>query len=497
MKFLNSRSIELQKRSADLVRHKSIKLRGVAIVFGLLTATTSSSSFAADAAIENSHNWSGLYIGAYGGVAASDGLLDDAYCRNNISGTDPGNPPCNGGAPELYGAAVDGNAFTIGGLLGYNLQLDSGVVVGVESDLGFGGRGKGNFESSVNGVSSFEKGEIDIGLNGSTRLRAGYAIDRLLPYITGGVAYAQYDTKMLRENPVENRFGDGSFVGWTAGAGMNYAVTSNIIFGVEYRYTDYGSDTLLLLSNADTDTNSFEASLKQHEIRASVAYALGAPAGSNETQDISDWSGVYAGVYGSHAWVDGKDDNTFCRLNAVFGECGGGTYGVPVDGGGLAFGGLIGYNHQFNSGLVFGFEGDLGIGSKADGTFVSSIDGPSDQTAEVDVGLNGSARLRAGYAVDQWMPFVTAGLAYAQYEVTTSGPNTGDNRFGDGNLLGWTAGAGLNYAVGNGIIIGAEYRYTDYGSDTHLYYSKTDGGLWSQDVDLKQHEVRASLAYQF
>jgi outer membrane immunogenic protein len=493
MKLLNSRSIELQKKSAVLVLHRSIKLCGVAIALGLLTATTGSSSFAADSAIESSHNWSGLYIGAYGGVAASDGLLDNAYCRNNISNPDPDNCSDSGDptdTPELFGAPVDGNAPSFGGLIGYNLQLDSGLVVGLESDLGVGGRGKGSFESSVFGVSSFDNGEIDIGLNGSTRLRAGYALDRWLPYFTAGVAYARYDTKeLLFDRDVPNRFGDGNFVGWTVGAGLNYAVTSNIIFGAEYRYTDFGSDT-----HFDNTQDSREASLDQHEIRTTIAYAMGATGGISDTQSSGDWSGLYAGVYGGHASLDGEDDNTFCRLNG----CGTtGTYGAPIDGGAVTFGGLIGHNHQFDGGFVLGFEGDFGIGGQAKGNFVTGNDGPRDQVAKVDLGLTGSARLRAGYAVDKWLPFVTTGLAYAQYDVTTSGPTPEDNRFGDGNLLGWTAGAGLNYAMGNGIIIGAEYRYTDYGSDTHLYYSNADGETWSQDVDLKQHEVRASLAYQF
>jgi outer membrane immunogenic protein len=500
MNTLNSKRKKLHKLPAILERHKRAKLNGVAIVLGLLISTLSLPAFAADSSDPDQHDWTGLYFGVYGEVAASDGLLDDAFCRNNINTPDPDNCSNDDGdtdTPELYGAPLDGNAFAFGGLIGYNHQFNTGVVFGVESDLGLGGRGKGSFESSVFGVSGFDKGEINIGLAGSTRLRAGYALDQWLPYVTAGVAYAQYEADFRREDPNENRQGDGSFVGWTAGAGLNYAVSSNVIFGFEYRYTDYGSDTLLMFSNGDTNTQSYEASLKQHELRASVAYAMGAPAGAGGSQDASDWSGIYTGVYAGHASLDGLDDNSFCRLNAVFGECGGGTYGVPVDGGALTIGGLIGYNHQFSSGLVFGFEGDIGLGGKAEGTFVSSVGGPSDQTAEVDLGLNGSARLRAGYAVNNWLPFVTAGVAYAQYDVTTSSPNIEENRFGDGNLLGWTAGGGLNYAITNNVILGVEYRYTYYGSDTHLYYADTDGDLWSQDLDLTQHEVRASLAYAF
>jgi outer membrane immunogenic protein len=485
-----------------LEQHKKGKLNCVAIALGIVASTSTIPAFAADSLAPDGHDWTGLYFGVYGGIAASDGLLDDAWCRNNINTPDPDNCSSDDGdtdTPELYGAPVDGNAITFGGLIGYNHQFNSGVVFGVESDLGFGGRGTGSFESSVNGVSSFEKGEIDIGLAGSTRLRAGYALNQWLPYITAGVAYAQYKADLRREDPNENRQGDGSFVGWTAGAGLNYAVSSNVIFGLEYRYTDYGSDTHLLYSGADTDTRSSDASLTQHEIRASVAYAMGAPADEGGSQDASDWSGIYTGIFAGHAFLDGIDDNSFCRLNAVFGECGGGTYGAPVDGNALTLGGLIGYSHRFDSGMVFGVEGDVGLGGSAEGNFVHGLDGVNpDHSAKVDVVFNGSTRLRAGYAVGDWLPFVTAGVAYAKYNVTTSNPTfVSDNRFGDGNLFGWTVGTGLNYAIANGVILGLEYRYTDYGSDTHLYYADTDGDLWSQDLELTQHEVRATVAYDF
>jgi outer membrane immunogenic protein len=493
MNYMNSGS-KLNVAFAD--RQKLPKLGGVALAAALLTGSYCSPSFAADILAPNGHDWSGIYVGTFAGVSASNSVLEDAYCRNSFNGVDPENPPCDGdGRSELIGAKGDGNEFTFGGLIGYNLQLDGGLVIGLESDLGFGGGGKGPFESSVFGLSSFDKGEIDVGLAGSTRVRAGYALDRWLPYVTGGIAYAKYDAKQTREVAAENRFGDGSFVGWTAGAGLNYAATDNIIFGLEYRYTDYRNDTLLLFSDGDPDTNSYEASLKQHEIRTSIAYALGATARTSDTQDKDDWSGLYAGAFGGLASLDGIDDNAFCRLNLR--ECGGNTYGAPVNGKGPAFGGLVGYNHSFAGGFVLGAEADLGVGGKAKGGFVSGDGSPSDQSAKVDIGLNGSARLRAGYAAGDWLPFVTAGLAYARYHVATTGPSLEENRFSDGNLLGWSAGAGLNYAVASGIIVGAEYRYTDYGSDTHLYYSSTDGELWSQDVDLKQHEVRASLAYQF
>jgi outer membrane immunogenic protein len=34
-----------------------------------------------------------------------------------------------------------------------------------------------------------------------------------------------------------------TYVGWTVGAGLEYAFTNNLIGRIEYRYTDYGDET--------------------------------------------------------------------------------------------------------------------------------------------------------------------------------------------------------------------------------------------------------------
>jgi outer membrane immunogenic protein len=167
----------------------------------------------------------------------------------------------------------------------------------------------------------------------------------------------------------------------------------------------------------------------------------------------------------------------------------------------------VGYNHRFDGGFVLGAETDLDFGQKFDGNFfygenfgrteVDAIDNES--FGEVKLSLSGSARVRAGYAVDRWLPFVTGGVAFAKYEATISRAGEPEYpRSGDGNLVGWTLGGGVNYALTDHVILGAEYRYSDFGSDeVGLRNPANDTDAWLHNVDLKTHDIRLSASFKF
>jgi outer membrane immunogenic protein len=77
----------------------------------------------------------------------------------------------------------------------------------------------------------------------SLRARAGIAIDHVLLYATGGGAFASYNGNTI--NAAGTVFpGSSSRAGWIAGVGAEYAVTRNIILGVEWLHADYGQVTM-------------------------------------------------------------------------------------------------------------------------------------------------------------------------------------------------------------------------------------------------------------
>ena len=64
-------------------------------------------------------------------------------------------------------------------------------------------------------------------------------MDRVLVYGIGGVAFAGIDTSQAAGSAFsETR----TNVGWTVGAGVDYALTDKFVVGAQYRYYDFGSE---------------------------------------------------------------------------------------------------------------------------------------------------------------------------------------------------------------------------------------------------------------
>ena len=95
---------------------------------------------------------------------------------------------------------------------------------------------------------------------GTARLRAGYAIDRLLIYGTGGLAWANY--KLYDNNGAVEVTKNTTRAGWTLGAGAEYAIAQNISVKGEYLYADYGR----------VNVGDSRQSLTDHLVRVGVNY---------------------------------------------------------------------------------------------------------------------------------------------------------------------------------------------------------------------------------
>jgi outer membrane immunogenic protein len=123
----------------------------------------------------------------------------------------------------------------LGGLFaGYNYQTGP-MVLGLETDIELADI-KGGFNDPALGGA----GDTRIDWQGSMRGRLGYAADKVLFYGTGGLAYANisHTYKNLVVGSTETT--SGVRTGWTAGAGVEMALTHNVLLRAEYRYSDFG-----------------------------------------------------------------------------------------------------------------------------------------------------------------------------------------------------------------------------------------------------------------
>ncbi len=164
--------------------------------------------------------WSGFYVGLNAGYGWAD--------AGDVVVTGPA-----GGSGILTGGGGGDGAFVGGGQVGFNWQSGA-FVYGLETDIQYVGLSNdvawGRY-TWWNGT-----GGGDGGYFGTVRARLGYAINRTLIYITGGLAYGGLNTNPLTGNTTSN-------VGWTLGAGVEYAFTNNWTAKIEGLYVDTGEES--------------------------------------------------------------------------------------------------------------------------------------------------------------------------------------------------------------------------------------------------------------
>ncbi|AQX27489.1 MULTISPECIES: outer membrane protein [unclassified Bartonella] len=208
------------------------------------------------------------------------------------------------------------SGFTGGVYAGSNVDLGNGLILGVDTDVIWSGR-KDTKNRKVT-VELKDEGEnqkksfpllnkegskpekeletIEYGHTlkekwaGATRIRIGFAADRIMPYVAGGVAYTQLQDSFLmsvtkkkvpgepavgepavkveddKEPSAELNTNDESktMIGYTLGAGVDFAMTDNVILRAEYRYSDFGKKKL--------HNEKLEVNYKANDFRVGVAY---------------------------------------------------------------------------------------------------------------------------------------------------------------------------------------------------------------------------------
>jgi outer membrane immunogenic protein len=219
-------------------------------------AFASSSAFAADAIVAYDpppvvavevpvgYDWSGIYVGASAGYVIEYGTQVAAFT------------PAGDRFSNRY--IRDAEGFIGGAFVGYN-WANNNVLFGLEGDLEYADN-SGSRET----FGGFAETSVDIGLQGTIRARLGYTFDRTLVYATGGVAFG--DVEIGVTDPAGTFSDSSTRVGYTVGAGVEHAVTDNWLIRAEYRFTDFGDETI------DTGLASYNFDTQNHAVKAGIAY---------------------------------------------------------------------------------------------------------------------------------------------------------------------------------------------------------------------------------
>jgi outer membrane immunogenic protein len=156
------------------------------------------------------YDWTGLYAGI-------------------IAGGGWGVVPWASGPDATAGSTNISNGH-FGGTLGYNAQTVSSFVLSTEADIAWN-----HINATVPPFSCAPNCELTSNWLATARLRLGYAFDRVMPYVTGGVSIGD-----LTADIVGQPLGNQSVVNlsWTVGVGVEVVISGPWTAKVEYLHTD-------------------------------------------------------------------------------------------------------------------------------------------------------------------------------------------------------------------------------------------------------------------
>jgi outer membrane immunogenic protein len=163
------------------------------------------------------YDWSGFYIGVFGGGGMGNHNLNNA---NGFAGF------------ANFTINYDSTGGVAGGEAGYYAQSGN-LVFGVEAN-GFWSGIKGNDLSQQLGFVDAS----NLRWGTSVVAKGGVAIDRILLYVDGGWAHGDIVHTSTNAGIIDTFTNDRN--GVTAGGGMAFAFTNNLIGKFDYRYYNLG-----------------------------------------------------------------------------------------------------------------------------------------------------------------------------------------------------------------------------------------------------------------
>ncbi|EJF98061.1 hypothetical protein MEI_00921 [Bartonella vinsonii subsp. arupensis Pm136co] len=243
-------------------------------------------------------SWTGVYLGGQIGNFVTKNSLD--YSKDATTGkwawVDKNLSP----KPSGFGAGL---------YAGSNIDLGDNFVFGIDTDLMWSGKKDtktgnekeisndeeldsinavlkeaglpinrpGSADETIPNVGDIVESSVSLEeqWSGATRVRIGFASNRIMPYVAGGIAYAkmQYSMSILSKSEEDPSFIFASgkvfdetqtMIGYTVGGGLDFAMTNNVIMRAEYRYSDFGKKKF-----AD---DKLEISSKINNFRVGLAY---------------------------------------------------------------------------------------------------------------------------------------------------------------------------------------------------------------------------------
>ena len=213
-------------------------------------------------------------------------------------------------------------------------------------------------------------------------------------------------------------------------------------------------------------------------------------------EPLYNWGGFYVGGHIGGAWTNEQWINT--ANTSPFGDLAPGQ-GFRQRSSGIMGGAQIGYNWQASN-YVFGLEGTISgldnSGSATNTVFAGGLDDQFSWRTNVLATIVG----RAGFAVQNNLFYIKGGYAGVnnRLSVVDNVPNLVTGSGGQTHWAnGWTLGAGWEYGITRNWIVGLEYNYAAFGTQSYQLAGAT-GGTYT--FDAKPRDIQwavARVSYKF
>jgi outer membrane immunogenic protein len=217
------------------------------------------SALALGSAAAQAQDFNGGFVGAFGGGALGEVQFPET------------------GSPVPF--SIDPEGYMLGVDAGFNFSLGNGLVLGVIGDIG-----RADISDDLGYIGSSISSTID--WVGSVRARAGFDAGNFMPYLTAGLAVA-HNTLEFSSTPIEpgpdpvgptTYSDDQTHVGWTLGAGVEFAATEQLSIDVAYRYNNYGDASYTVpfggtSPDPEADTTA-DFGLTSHQLTVGLHYGF-------------------------------------------------------------------------------------------------------------------------------------------------------------------------------------------------------------------------------
>jgi len=205
---------------------------------------------------------------------------------------------------------------------------------------------------------------------------------------------------------------------------------------------------------------------------------------------VYTWTGPYIGANVGYSWGQAKFDATIIGV---------GTLSRSQNINGVIGGVQSGYNYQIGM-WVWGFETDFQASGQKGGTTTAPLPAVTILT-DHKLEWFGTARSRLGIlATPNILLYGTAGIAYGQVKdsatITITGVGSATDTFKDVKA-GWTAGAGVEGALGGGWSAKVEYLYIDLGKTERTFATPALGTVLTESRRTTDNIARVGINYKW